>query len=58
MHMRVRDLLDRLPFKSKATRERQDSDRARERNLESIRERQDHYRSITNTDSAGHDTRG
>ena len=56
--MRARDLLDRLPFKSKATRDRQDSDRARERNLESIRERQDHYRSITNTDSTGRDTRG
>jgi len=56
--MRARDLIDRLPFRSKATRDRQDTDRARERNLESIRQQQDHYRSITNTDSAGHDTRG
>ncbi|MEO8744164.1 MAG: hypothetical protein ABI401_02490 [Candidatus Dormibacter sp.] len=55
--MRARDLLDRLPFKSKASRDRQDADRLRTRHHESMRERQDHYRAITQTDADGRDTR-
>lgn len=55
--MRPRDLLDRLTFRSKESRARKDLETEKASNLESVRERQAHYRAITQTDAAGKDTR-
>ncbi len=55
--MGLRDMLDRLTAGSKAAREKKGSERERASNLESVRERQAHYRAVTQTDASGQDTR-
>ena len=56
--MRVRDVYDWLPFKSKEARRRTELQRAQDTNLEAQRQRQAHYRAVTQIDASGHDARG
>ena len=56
--MRMRKLSDWLPFISKGTREKRDQEKLQANNLELLRQRQAHYRTVTQSDSSGNDTRG
>ena len=55
--MGVKDLLNRLTSRSKEARVRRDTAKTQDSNLDSIRERQAHYRAVTQTDASGKDTR-
>ncbi len=54
----MRKLSDWLPFMSKGTREKRDQEKLQANNLELLRQRQAHYRTVTQSDSSGNDTRG
>ncbi len=56
--MRLRDLRDRLPFRSKASRERRAAQGAEASHLQAQRDRQAHYRAVTGTDASGRKDRG
>ncbi len=56
--MRTQDLYDWLSFRSKAARERRDLQKLQAHNLELRRQRQAHYRAVTQSDTTGHDERG
>ena len=54
----MRHLYEWLPFSTKAVRERRDLQRLQAHNLELLRQRQAHYRAVTQTDATGPDERG
>lgn len=56
--VRAQDLYDWLLFRSKTARERRDLQRLHANNLEMLRQRQAHYRAVTQSDATGHVERG
>ncbi|HEX9363328.1 MAG TPA: hypothetical protein VGA47_06050 [Candidatus Dormibacteraeota bacterium] len=56
--MRAQDLYDWLSVRSKSARERRDLQRLQANNLELLRQRQAHYRAVTQSDATGHEERG
>ena len=54
----MRDLYEWLPFGTKAARERRDLQRLQAHNRELLRQRQAHYRAVTQSDATGPDERG
>ncbi len=56
--MRTHDLYDWLSFRTKAARERRDLQKLQEHNLELLRQRQAHYRAVTQVEATRHDERG
>ena len=53
--MRAQDLYDWLSFRSKTARERRDLQRLQAHNLEDLRQRQAHYRAVTQSNATGPD---
>ena len=51
----MRHLYEWLPFGTKAARERRDLQRLQAHNLELLRQRQAHYRAVTQSDATGPD---
>jgi len=56
--VRTQHLYDWLSFRSKEARERKDLQKLQAHNLELLRQRQAHYRAVTQSDATGHDERG
>ncbi len=54
----MRHLYEWLPFGTKAACERRDLQRLEAHNLELLRQRQAHYRAVTQSDATGHGERG
>ena len=56
--MRTQDLYHWLSFRSKEARERRELQKLQAHNLELLRQRQAHYRAVTQPDATGRDERG
>jgi len=56
--VRAQDLYDWLSVRSKSTRERRDLQTLQAHNLELLRQRQAHYRAVTQSDATGYEERG
>ena len=54
--MRLKQLFDWFPFRSSAGRDERDMQRRHDEAVDAQRERQAHYRSVTQSDARGKDT--